>query len=129
MTSKNSVKEWEVEVLKTAAKKAKGQLGKAAASMLTGYNEKDEKQLRDKLVRKLKQKEQQRIDKAAERLKTAKEDKDKYEHEEEHISAGDTSEDEAKQVDFSYIIVPEIENYVYFYPCFICFRILTSQFR
>ena len=57
------MKSLEADLLKTAAKEAKDNLvGKAANTMLisASYQEKDEKQLRDKLVTKLKQKAEDR---------------------------------------------------------------------
>ena len=61
--AKGSMKSLEADLLKTAAKEAKDNLvGKAANTMLisASYQEKDEKQLRDKLVTKLKQKAEDR---------------------------------------------------------------------
>merc|ERR1719264_832286 len=58
------MKSLEADLLKTAAKEAKdGLMGKAANTMLisASYQEKDEKQLRDKLVTKLKQKAEDRM--------------------------------------------------------------------
>ena len=63
--AKGSMKSLEADLLKTAAKEAKdGLVGKAANTMLisASYQEKDEKQLRDKLVTKLKQKAEDRED-------------------------------------------------------------------
>ena len=57
------MKSLEADLLKTAAKEAKdGLVGRAANTMLisASYQEKDEKQLRDKLVTKLKQKAEDR---------------------------------------------------------------------
>ena len=59
------MKSLEADLLKTAAKEAKdGLVGRAANTMLisASYQEKDEKQLRDKLVTKLKQKAEDRED-------------------------------------------------------------------
>merc|ERR1719394_1915190 len=66
------MKSLEADLLKTAAKEAKDNLvGKAANTMLisASYQEKDEKQLRDKLVTKLKQKAEDRMNTHDKRLR------------------------------------------------------------
>ena len=71
------MKSIEADLLKTAAKEAKGSMkivGRTAANILAlNYNDKDEKRLRDKLVSKLKQKEVDKMEHFGERLKNAKE--------------------------------------------------------
>ena len=68
--SKGSLKSIEDDLLKTAAKEAKGiGIGKAATLLSHSYKDRDEKKLRDKLVTKLKQKEMQKMEHFGKRIK------------------------------------------------------------
>eukprot|EP00095_Tigriopus_kingsejongensis_P001020 maker-scaffold2058_size21661-snap-gene-0.8 protein:Tk01020 transcript:maker-scaffold2058_size21661-snap-gene-0.8-mRNA-1 annotation:"hypothetical protein HELRODRAFT_62550" len=65
----NNVKNLEKDLLRTAAKEAKGTFVKAATILSTSYKDQDEKELRDKLVHRLKQKEVNRMEHCGERIR------------------------------------------------------------
>ena len=67
LKSKDNLKTIEADLLKTAAKEAKG-ITKAANMLSKTYKEKDENRLREKLVTKLKQKEINKMEHLVERL-------------------------------------------------------------
>lgn len=60
MKSRDSLKSLEADLLKTAAKEAK-HVGKTNTLLSSAYRDQDEKKLRDKLVSKLQEKEEQRV--------------------------------------------------------------------
>ncbi|TRY75592.1 hypothetical protein TCAL_00520 [Tigriopus californicus] len=65
----NDVKNLEKDLLRTAAKEAKGTFAKAATILSTSFKDQDEKALRDKLVQRLKQKELNRMEHFGDRLR------------------------------------------------------------
>lgn len=62
----NDVKNLEKDLLRTAAKEARGTVAKSAT---ISYKDQDEKKLRDKLVQRLKQKELNRMEHFGERIR------------------------------------------------------------
>ena len=66
------MKSIEADLLKTAAKEAKG-ISKAASILSSSYKDQDEKKLRDKLVSKLKQKEMDKMKNCGEKLRDVRE--------------------------------------------------------
>ena len=88
--SKGSIKNLEDDLLKTAAKEAKG-IEKAATILSHSYKDRDEKKLRDKLVTKLKKKEEDKISHFNQKIKNVMDGKRgvSYESEMEDISDDD----------------------------------------